>query len=112
MPTAMHRTCRTPGCPNPAAGHMGYCAQHAPLYERQRQQERGTAAQRGYGARWARLRLLVLRAQPACTVCGAPATDVDHILPKRLGGTDSLSNLQALCHACHTRKTMAERKGD
>lgn len=30
--------------------------------------------------------------------------DVDHILPKRLGGTDDLSNLQALCQHCNRSK--------
>jgi 5-methylcytosine-specific restriction protein A len=55
---------------------------------------------------------MVLRAQPACVVCGAPATDVDHITPKRLGGRDDMANLQALCHSCHTRKTMRERRGE
>lgn len=108
MPTAMRRTCLVPGCPN-AQAKGGYCAPHAAQREAQRAEERGTAAERGYGYRWSKLRLMVLRAQPACVVCGAPATDVDHIIPKRLGGTDARDNLQSLCHACHTRKTMRER---
>jgi 5-methylcytosine-specific restriction protein A len=54
---------------------------------------------------------MVLRAQPACAVCGAPATDVDHVVPRRLGGRDALDNLQPLCHACHSRKTNRERAG-
>jgi predicted kinase len=36
------------------------------------------------------------------------ASDVDHIIPKRHGGTDDEANLQALCHACHSRKTSRE----
>lgn len=39
-----------------------------------------------------------------------PATDVDHIVPHR--GRMKLfadpTNLQSLCHACHSRKTLAE----
>ena len=35
-------------------------------------------------------------------------TEVDHIVPKREGGTDEESNLQALCKSCHSRKTAEE----
>lgn len=111
MPTSMRRACRVQGCTQ-SATRNGYCAAHAQAYEQKRQAERGTASERGYGYRWGKLRLMVLRAQPACAVCGQPATDVDHITPKSRGGTDNLDNLQSLCHACHTRKTMRERQGD
>jgi 5-methylcytosine-specific restriction protein A len=41
------------------------------------------------------------------------ATDVDHIIPHR--GNQKLmwdqSNWQALCHACHSRKTASEDRG-
>ncbi len=109
MPTAMHRGCRVQGCAA-AATSAGYCAEHAQQRERERAQERGTAAERGYGSRWRTLRLMVLRMNPACAVCGAPATDVDHITPKSRGGRDAMENLQSLCHACHTRKTNRERQ--
>jgi hypothetical protein len=33
------------------------------------------------------------------------ATDVDHIIAKSKGGTDAYSNLQSLCHRCHSQKT-------
>lgn len=71
---------------------------------------RASAARRGYGRRWQRLRLVVLKRDPVCRACGrAASTDVDHILPKRAGGPDTLENLQGLCGPCHSRKTASGR---
>lgn len=72
--------------------------------------QRGSAAERGYDRRWRRLRTAYLVAHPLCVECqkrGAIvlATDVDHVVARRNGGSDDESNLQALCHACHSRKT-------
>jgi 5-methylcytosine-specific restriction protein A len=39
------------------------------------------------------------------------ATHVDHIKPKSQGGSNALTNLQALCKACHATKTATERTG-
>jgi 5-methylcytosine-specific restriction protein A len=54
-----------------------------------------------------------LRVEPLCRKCRADgiieaATDVDHIVPLRKGGTSEESNLQSLCHSCHSRKTNQE----
>lgn len=90
--------------------------------------QRATAARRArHGPdprgtmRWRRLRARVLRRQPLCmdpffTHAQAgqiiPATEVDH----RLGVWErpdlvwDESNLQALCTACHHRKSAAERR--
>lgn len=72
---------------------------------------RPSAALRGYGWRWQKLRLMVLRERPLCERCGGAATDVDHRTPRARGGDDSFENLQALCHACHSRKTVLEDGG-
>ncbi len=40
---------------------------------------------------------------------GRPTVEVDHIIPKALGGTDERSNLQGLCRSHHSAKTMRER---
>jgi len=55
---------------------------------------------------------MVLAAQPLCADpymlhgdTPVLATDVDHIVPIDAGGTDEMSNLQALCHSCHSMKT-------
>ena len=43
-----------------------------------------------------------------CELCGVPADErsleVDHIVPRRHGGTDDRSNLQALCYKCNANK--------
>ena len=40
-----------------------------------------------------------------------PAVDVDHVVPKAMGGGDEFANLQPLCKACHAHKTLNERRG-
>ena len=48
------------------------------------------------------------RAKTRCESCGISneikALEVDHILPKSLGGKDELSNFQALCFSCNSMK--------
>ena len=61
---------------------------------------------------WQRLRRLHLELHPHCVQCGRPGParmHVDHVVPRRLGGPDALSNLQTLCASCHSTKTAAER---
>ena len=55
------------------------------------------------------LRYEVLKqAQFHCELCGISgdirALEVDHIIPRNLGGTDDQSNLQALCYSCNSMK--------
>lgn len=93
-----------------------YCAAHQREIYRRQDEQRGSSGDRGYGARWRRLREMYLAEHPLCAdpfgVHGATpvlATDVDHVLPKP-AGDDSWENLQALCHACHSRKTIVVDK--
>lgn len=48
------------------------------------------------------------RASRRCELCGISnserALEVDHIVPINHGGTDELSNLQALCYSCNAMK--------
>ena len=48
------------------------------------------------------------RAMFRCELCGVSAEDraleVDHIMPRNVGGSDDLSNLQALCYSCNAMK--------
>ena len=46
-----------------------------------------------------------------CKKCNSLLTytyETDHIIPKRDGGSDDISNLQALCPNCHAEKTITE----
>lgn len=47
----------------------------------------------------------------ACRYCGEAADAVDHIVPRRLGGSDAMNNLTAACHGCNARKN-DRRLGD
>ena len=48
------------------------------------------------------------RARFRCELCGImdsdKALEVDHIVPKNLGGADDISNYQALCYTCNAQK--------
>jgi len=48
------------------------------------------------------------RAKFHCELCGVPADEkaleVDHILPRNHGGSDEISNFQALCYSCNAMK--------
>lgn len=45
----------------------------------------------------------VLLADP-CAYCGAVATEIDHIVPVKFGGTNDHENLTATCLRCNRRK--------
>lgn len=95
------RPCAQPGCPT--LTHTTHCPQHTRSWNHPE-----TASARGYGAQWRKLRTRTLRLEPHCRTCGAPASTVDHITPKHLGGTDSQNNLQSLCQKCHVAKSAHE----
>ena len=79
------------------------------------QHYKGSSKSRGYGYAWSKLRLKALeRDKHLCQMClkrgiFTTATDVDHIVPLAQGGTDTMENLQSLCHECHKQKTCQER---
>ncbi len=70
---------------------------------------------RGYGSAWDKIRIRVLeRDFYSCVPCKRrdasirPASEVDHIIPRSRGGTDEMTNLQAICTDCHQEKTANE----
>ena len=113
MPQRALHPCAAPGCA--VLVQVGrFCLTHQPAVKRV--ESRPNANQRGYGATWQKLRAAFLARHPICAdPFGVHAqrqevvasTDVDHVQRKRAGGPNAESNLQALCHACHSRKTAA-----
>jgi 5-methylcytosine-specific restriction protein A len=87
------------------------CAEHPPeARHRALDQVRGSFRDRDYDASWDRTSLRHREEEPLCRLCKAAgrrtaAQLVDHIVPKRAGGTDDGSNLQSLCRRCHDAKT-------
>lgn len=117
MPTKPGRPCRVRGCPEVVASG-GYCPAHQAERVAEYDRARGSSSARGYGTRWQKIRAQHLAAHPFCAdpfgdhraagVQAVAATEVDHITPRRGGGSDDPSNLQSLCKSCHSKKTATE----
>ena len=45
------------------------------------------------------------RSNGKCVYCGAKATEIDHVVPKSSGGSNSTYNLVAACRACNQKKS-------
>ena len=79
------RFCEFNGCGELAEKGCHYCKKHMEQVRKQRTLVRNicrkTPYERGYDSRWAKARKIFLAQHPLCAVCGAPATDVDHIIP-------------------------------
>ena len=108
------RPCRYPGCSELVTG--GYCDKHKPKRSQDRSPE-AAAWHRLYATdEWVNdLRPMQLLREPFCRECAKKgervrATDVDHVVPHRgnLILFRDRSNLESLCHSCHSRKTAHE----
>lgn len=110
------RICRSVACKELHRNANGYCEQHQEQAAAWVNSRKKSATDRGYGAAWRRLRSRVLKRDGwlcRCSECVATgrikeASEVDHIIPKFEGGTDELSNLQAINVECHRLKTQGE----
>lgn len=107
------RPCRHPGCV--ALTREGWCPAHKPKPAARRE---SAAWHNWYNLSiWTdQLRPAQLLREPFCRECAhqgwrVRATDVDHVQDHK--GNWALfidkSNLESLCHSCHSRKTMREQ---
>jgi len=110
------RPCKRTGCL--ALTRTGYCDKHMPDW-RDKERTTSQAWHWLYNTKaWRNLREPQLLQEPFCRECArhgirVRAEDVDHITPHKGSKVVFLdkSNLQSLCHRCHSRKTMRERMG-
>jgi 5-methylcytosine-specific restriction enzyme A len=119
MPMRPRVACNVPGCLLTTTRRSGRCAGHERAFRAAVDQERGSAAKRGYGRTWQAVRSKVLVRHPRCQWgslardgvplgwCRERSTDAAHIIPRSERGTDSLDNLRGLCHAHHSAETSA-----
>ena len=82
------------------------CRQRLDIFRAQRGEEVFAHRSRNRTAISGSIKYQVLtRARGRCECCGAHehqrALEVDHIVPKNHGGSDDISNLQALCFRCN-----------
>ena len=101
-------------CPAKTQDNSGYCEKHIHLASGWAKQGRGTAEQRGYDWAWRKKRAAVLKRDRYLCQCAdckgrrLPASEVDHVTPNYLGGSDDFDNLQSLNVDCHKAKTQRE----
>jgi 5-methylcytosine-specific restriction protein A len=107
MPTQPPHPCRQ-------CGRLLFDGSDCPDHPRPKKiDKRQSASARGYGYEWkTKVRDPYIKANPWCmdpyqlhVSTQVSAQIVDHIVPKRQGGTDDWNNLQGLCWKCHQTKT-------
>jgi 5-methylcytosine-specific restriction protein A len=70
--------------------------------------DRDPLSAKRYGSAWKKVRTAFLAEHPLCELCAGeerltPAVLVHHKVKLTDGGTNDVSNLQALCGECHSR---------
>ena len=65
----------------------------------------GTAYQQGPLYQKELRSFIFSRSDGKCVYCGAVATEIDHIIPRAKGGTNSVYNLAASCRTCNQMKS-------
>lgn len=111
------KVCAEPGCPTLTP------TTRCPTHTKQRQNTSRKQYDRGtYGSEWPAISKRYRRHHPTCEctdpncrcngTCTQPSAETDHIIPLRhftnRQAAHQDDNLQALCKACHSRKTSLE----
>ena len=90
-------------------------AQYGARVGRAPDRNRPDATQRGYDRKWKRCRAAYLAQYPLCARCLPRVVEAVHVHhkdgqgPKGEQGYDP-TNLEALCHSCHSKATVEERR--
>lgn len=112
----LKKFCRKHGCKNLV--EEGWCEAHQSS-QASYDINRGTATSRGYTYKWTQYSIKYRKRNPLCVTCLKAGLivvsgHVDHIIAVK-GPNDPLfwepKNHQALCHGCHSRKTVKEDGG-
>lgn len=113
MPRRALTVCSTAGCP--VLTESGACDEHRRTRKRneaRRRRASGDPSMSVYNTDdWRNRRRAFLKRHPTCIRCGATATEVDHIVPRRIlvaleiHDPDADQFLQPLCQSDHARKT-------
>ncbi len=114
MAQAIPHPCAESGCPRLVT--TARCPEHTGQTRQRYDQQRGSAAARGYDRRWEKFRIWFLRRHPVCEIrthCnGDGASEVDHKVPLVDGGARlDEANCQGACKPCHSAKTARENRG-
>lgn len=109
MPTKPLHPCAKPGCPNLTSDY--YCSEHTHLAKREDNRE--SAAKRGYDHRWRKVRIVALGRDPICPLCAAEGVirvseHVHHI--NRDPHDNRPENLLPMCETHHDQITMGNRR--
>ena len=116
MPEAPLRPCHYPGCS--VLVRRGYCSAHQSVVDAGRvRTDEQREVHRLYGRPWKRIRAKQLADHPWCAQCeregrlDVPAIHVHHKSRHR-GDAETFyrSELESLCHSCHSRETAIEIK--
>ena len=110
MPERPLRPCKYNRCTALTRNKSGYCDAH--IKESIQPDNRVSSFERGYNARWKKFRIAYLKQHPLCVDClkqgiYTPSREPHHI--QKLRDRPELkyeeSNLIALCHDCHSKRT-------
>ena len=110
----MIRVCSEPGCPE--LTENGKCEEHRKAARARRDARRESAADRGYGACWRKIRTAFLAEHPICIDCGGDAVVPDHdpktrreLVAEGVDDPDDFKYLKPRCTTCHNRKTAKDK---
>jgi len=112
VPSAAPKPCPVPGCPSLVTATTACPTHQLPMHA----MNWATAGVRpGSTRQWRLRRARVLLDSPLCRACLAAgqvtaAVEVDHIVPRSLGGGDDYDNLDPICRAHHREKSRHETR--